>query len=76
MSIPGATGGHCQKRGGGCQDGEQRGADPHCCRPKVGGRTRGGLLPAVRHGRENGGPLNKRCGGGVGVGTSGGSIST
>lgn len=42
------------KCGGGCQDGGQRGGDPHC--PAKGGWRTQRLLPAVRLGRENGTP--------------------
>lgn len=40
------------KCGGGCQDGGQKGADPYC--PDKGGWRTQRVLPAVRHGRENG----------------------
>lgn len=48
VSVPGATGGAVVKRiggdgGGGCQDGERRGADPHCSEPEVGRRAGGGV---------------------------------
>lgn len=42
------------KSGGGCQDGGQRGGDPHC--PAKGGWRTQRLLPAVCLGRENGTP--------------------
>lgn len=85
VSVPGATGGAAVKSiggagGGGCQDGERRGADPHCSGPEVGRRAGGlgwvgegagvRLLPAVLSGRENG------EGAGSGSGHRGSAIST
>lgn len=43
---------HWEAGGGGCQDGERRGADPHCSEPEVGRRAGGvGRVGEVARGR-------------------------